>query len=113
MTPSEVRKELVFIVTGLMALGLSLTALASQVTIVAQKDRKFSTDVVNIAVGDTIRFTNEDPFLHQLYTKSPTFNFSSEQQPRGMILPVPFTVAGTFEVRCQIHPKMLLIVNVK
>jgi hypothetical protein len=26
---------------------------------------------------------------------------------------VPFTVAGTFEVRCEIHPKMLLTVNVK
>jgi plastocyanin len=113
MKLTGVQKELASIAAGLVALSVTMTAIASEVVIVAQHDRKFSVQSVDIAVGDTIRFTNEDPFIHQLYTKSASFAFSSDKQPRGMILAVPFTVAGTFEVRCEIHPKMLLTVNVK
>jgi plastocyanin len=113
MKPTEVRKELWRTVPALIALSVTATALASEVALVVQRDRKFQTETVNIAVGDTVRFTNEDPFLHQLYARSPKFSFSSEGQPRGKVLSVPFPVAGTFEVRCEIHPKMLVTVNVR
>lgn len=113
MRVTAIQKELVSVAAGLLALSISLTALASEVVTVVQKDREFSKQSVDIAVGDTIRFTNEDPYAHQLYVRSPKFSFSSEAQPKGMILPVPFSVAGSFEVRCEIHPKMLLTVNVK
>jgi plastocyanin len=113
MKLSAVQKELVSIAAGVMALSITVTAFASEVVLVVQRDRKFQTATVDIAVGDTVRFTNEDPFIHQLYTRSPSFAFSSDEQPRGKVLSVPFTVAGTFEVRCEIHPKMLLTVNVK
>lgn len=110
---SAVQKELVSIAAGLVALAITATALASEVIIVVQKDRKFQTKSVDIGIGDTVRFTNEDPFIHQLYTRSPSFAFSSDEQITGKILSVPFPVAGTFDVRCEIHPKMLLTVNVK
>jgi plastocyanin len=113
MTPGLARKELIGLLAPVVAVAIATTALASQVVLVVQHDRQFQTRSVDIAVGDTVRFTNEDPFIHQLYTKSPSFSFSSTEQPRGKILSVPFTVAGTFEVRCEIHPKMLLIVNVR
>jgi plastocyanin len=112
MKLTDVLKELWRTIPALIALSITATALASEVTLVVQRDRKFQTDIVNIAVGDTIRFTNEDPFIHQLYARSPNFSFSSEEQPRGKVLSVPFPVAGTFEVRCEIHPKMLVTVNV-
>lgn len=113
MKPTEIRKEIWRTVPALIALGISATALASEVTLVVQRDRKFQTETVNIAVGDTVNFTNEDPFIHQLYARSPKFRFSSEEQPTGQVLSVPFPVAGTFEVRCEIHPKMLVTVNVR
>jgi plastocyanin len=113
MRLTEVQKELLSIAAALVALSVSATALAAEVVTVVQRDRKFQTDAVNIVAGDTVRFTNEDPFIHQLYARSPTFSFSSEGQPTGEALPVPFPVAGTFEVRCQIHPKMLVTVNVR
>lgn len=113
MTLTEVQKELLSIAGALIVLSISATALAAKVITVVQRDRKFQTDMVDIAAGDTVRFTNEDPFIHQLYARSSTFSFSSEGQPQGEALSVPFPVAGTFEVRCQIHPKMLVTVNVR
>jgi plastocyanin len=112
MKISAVQKELVSIGAALLALTITATALASEVVTVVQRDRKFQTASVDIAVGDVVQFTNEDPYIHQLYTKSASFSFSSDEQPKGKILSVPFGVAGTFEVRCEIHPKMLLTVNV-
>lgn len=112
MKLTAVQKELVSIAAGLFALSITATAFASEIVIVAQKDRKFQAKSVDIAVGDSVRFTNEDPFIHQLYADSAEFSFSSDEQPRGMVLTVPFPVAGTFEVRCEIHPKMVLTVNV-
>lgn len=113
MALTPVQRELVSIALGLAALGVAGTALASEVITVVQKDRNFHTDAVDVAAGDVVRFTNEDPYVHQLYTRSATFNFSSEKQEKGKILSVPFTVAGDFEVRCEIHPKMLLKVHVR
>lgn len=113
MRLSLVHKELVSIAAGLVALGVVATAFAAEVVTIVQHDRKFQTDEISIPVGYAIHFTNEDPFDHQLYADSPNFSFSSEAQPKGKILTVPFPVAGTFEVRCQIHPRMLLTVTVK
>jgi plastocyanin len=112
MKLTAVHKEIVSIAVGFVALGCSVAALASEIVIVGQQGRQFSTQSVDLKAGDTIRFTNDDPFVHQLYVRSPSFSFSSDAQPRGMILPVPFPVAGTFEVRCEIHPRMVLTVNV-
>jgi plastocyanin len=113
MRLSAVQKELVSITAALVCLGGTVSVLAAEIVTVGQKDRRFQRETVSIAAGDSIRFTNEDPFFHQLYVRSASFNFSSEAQAQGTVLTVPFTVAGTFEVRCEIHPKMLLTVEVE
>lgn len=112
MKPTSVQKELVSIALGLIALGLTATAFASEVITIVQRDRNFQTKTIEITVGDVVNFANEDPYVHQLYTRSDRFNFSSDEQKQGYVLSVPFTVAGTYEVRCEIHPKMLLKVQV-
>jgi plastocyanin len=45
--------------------------------------------------------------------QSPSFAFESAEQPPGDTVDVRFTAAGTFEVRCHIHPKMLLHVDAR
>ncbi|RYE88678.1 MAG: methylamine utilization protein [Hyphomicrobiales bacterium] len=112
MTLTPVQKELASIGLAFVALGITATAFASEVITVVQRDRNFLTRAVEVSVGDVVRFTNEDPYVHQLYTRSASFNFSSERQEQGKVLSVPFTVAGTFQVRCEIHPKMVLTVAV-
>ena len=80
---------------------------------VAQKHRSFSQSVITIQRGDTIAFSNDDEFLHQIYVDSKAMSFDSAEQPPGQTINVPFSQSGTFQVRCHIHPKMLLTVHVK
>lgn len=80
---------------------------------IVQKNRAFDAADVTIAAGDSLLFTNEDPFLHQIYVSSPAMNFESSEQPPGQTVDVRFPTAGTFAVRCHIHPTMSLTVTVK
>ena len=96
--------------------GLTLAAsaaFAATIHTVAQKGRNFAVNEIVIARGDTIRFTNEDDFLHQIYVDSNDMTFDSAEQRPGQAIDVPFPLRGTFPVRCHIHPKMLLWVRVE
>ena len=68
---------------------------------------------MKIASGDTVRFDNDDKFLHQIYVAAASFSFESDEQEPGTSVEIHFTKAGTFEVRCHIHPKMLLTVDAR
>jgi len=93
-----------------IAIGSVGVSAADGVWRVAQKGRNFEVPRITIAAGDTIRFTNDDEYLHQIYVKSPDLNFDSAEQAPGQVIEVRFRNAGTYEVRCRIHPKMLLVV---
>jgi plastocyanin len=80
---------------------------------VAQKGREFQLKTIAIERGDRVQFTNEDEFLHQIYVVSAAFKFDSAEQAPGQTIEVEFPLAGSFEVRCHIHPKMLLVVTVR
>jgi len=95
-----------------LALAASV-AFAGAVFRVAQIGREFSVATLAIAAGDTVQFSNEDTFLHQIYAYSAAFSFDSDEQAPGETLAVRFPVAGTFEVHCHIHPKMRLVVTVR
>ena len=100
--------------TAIAALALMVTtAGAATVLHIAQRSRAFDRDTIDVATGDVVQFSNEDPFLHQIYVASPSFSFDSDEQAPGTTIAVTFTKPGVFEVRCHIHPKMLLKVTVK
>ena len=80
---------------------------------VAQRHRTFAPTEITIQRGDTIAFSNDDEFLHQIYVDSKAMSFDSAEQPPGQTINVVFPQPGTFRVRCHIHPKMLLTVHVK
>ncbi len=88
-------------------------ALSATVVSVAQKSRTFASQQLEIRAGDSIRFLNEDTFIHHVFVKSPTMNFDSEEQEPGQSVEVRFPTPGTFNVRCEIHPKMSLQVSVR
>jgi plastocyanin len=97
----------------LLAASASFTALAANKVVVSQKARAFSTAHVQISRGDTLSFSNDDKFIHQVYVESPAFTYESDEQPPGTNVDVTFPKPGLFEVRCHIHPKMLLQVDVR
>ena len=104
--------------TPLAAAGLALSlfaagAMGAGIAHVTQQNRAFSVAAIQIARGDTIDFTNDDEFTHQIYIESPTMTFESDEQNPGEVVDVHFTTAGTFPVHCHIHPKMHLEVTVR
>jgi plastocyanin len=84
---------------------------AAAVHRIVQKGRAFAVSEITIPRGDTLLFTNEDEFLHQIYVDSPGMSFDSNEQPPGQTIEVKFPRPGVFAVRCHVHPKMLLTVH--
>lgn len=97
----------------LMILFSSVAALAAAPVTVNQVRRAFSVREIHIQRGQTIQFNNVDEFLHQIYIDSPTLKFSSNEQSPGQTVDVLFPTSGTFEVKCEIHPKMKMAVVVE
>ncbi len=80
--------------------------------VVQQFHRAFSLSIVSVVRGGTITFANVDEFDHEVYVDAPNFNYDSFEQSPGEQAVVTFTNVGSFEVRCHIHPKMHLHVDV-
>jgi plastocyanin len=110
---ASMRRLIIFFATLLVAEQIAIFAWSGVPHDIAQKGRAFSASSVDIARGDTLRFNNEDDFLHQIYVAAPNMSFESNEQPPGELVSVTFPNAGRYEVHCHIHPKMSLIVNVK
>ncbi len=98
-------------VGALVALPFTLAS-ASGITTVSQIGRAFAVASIHIHRGDTVHFTNDDKFDHQLVVDSPSFHFESHEQPPGTSEDIVFTKAGSFDVGCEIHPRMHLAVTV-
>ena len=98
----------------LPALTASLLAasavLGDDAHLIVQQGRAFRPGEVTINRGETLTFTNNDEFIHQVYVAG---LFDSDERAPGQNLTESFPNAGTFEVRCHIHPKMKLVVHVK
>ena len=103
MSPGTLR------VTVAAALLLAAPAFAAN-TVVVQKGRAFHPAEIAIARGDSITFTNEDSYIHQVYVEG---LFDSPEKAPGENLNETFPAAGTFQVRCHIHPTMKLTVRVR
>ena len=80
---------------------------------IIQKDRAFSQSEITIKPGDTITFKNTDDITHNVFSMTAGMEFDLRRQAPGASSTVPFAKEGTAEVRCSIHPRMKLIVNVK
>ena len=87
----------------------AFAATAANITVV-QKSRAFRPGEVTINRGDSLTFTNEDSFIHQIYLDG---QFDSEEKGPGEVITQTFPRGGTFQVRCHIHPTMKLTVHVK
>jgi plastocyanin len=96
---------------ALAALLLPGLALAEE-HVIAQKDKQFSQDRILIRRNETIRFVNEDPFAHNVFSRSDVADFNVKLQEPGSSDSVRFEKSGTGIVRCAIHPGMKLTVEV-
>lgn len=62
----------------------------------------FNPAVLNIAVGTTVIWTNNDSVPHQIASNS----FSSSPLSQGQTFSQKFTAVGSYDYHCAIHPSM-------
>lgn len=91
---------------------LASVAMADEV-VISQKGKAFSEKKITLKVGDTISFFNDDDITHNVYSRSKGQKFDIGAQRPGTSVSHQFTAPGKVKVRCAIHPRMKLTVNVE
>lgn len=101
------------------ALGLGLMtafaspALAQDAVRISQKGKQFSEKQLSLKSGQSVVFVNDDSVAHNVYTI-----VKGKKQDLGLQKPseegsIAFDSAGTYRVRCAIHPKMKMVIKVE
>lgn len=80
---------------------------------VGQKDKQFTVASLQIKMGDTVRFINQDDYFHNVFSLSDVKFFDLGSFPKGEFKEVVFEEVGVIEVECAIHPDMFLKIEVK
>ena len=80
---------------------------------VSMKDTEYLPMDVKVKVGDTIKWTNDDPFPHTVTkTGGPGPKFDSGTVGGGETYQRKFTQAGKIDYVCTIHPRQVGTVTV-
>ena len=72
---------------------------------------QFQPNVLSVSRGDSIVWTNKDPFPHTVTSKSG--GFDSQQIQPGESWTFRPSKAGEFEYVCSLHPTMKAVLRVK
>ncbi len=89
--------------------GYAFAAAAATGHTVVQTGKSFSEKKLEIAVGDSITFKNDDEVKHNILIKD--IDFNSGVLAPGSESTATFATAGRYKLRCGIHPKMKVVVQ--
>ena len=94
---------------------LVLAALPSQAAehVISQKAKNFSTKRLSVQQGDSVKFVNDDPFAHNVFSLSDVKSFDLGSYGQGLFKSVLMDKPGVVEVECAVHPDMKLVIEVK
>lgn len=74
---------------------------------VGLKDSRFDPTDIEISAGDTVTFTNNDPYNHTITSATDSsIEFDSGEIGQDATFEQTFDTAGTYDYFCQIHPTM-------
>jgi aldose sugar dehydrogenase len=91
----------------------NLTAVSIEPDAADLGDKAFNPSIVDIKMGYTIVWTNNDPVIHTIVEGSPSSTsvpangFNSEFLNQGMTFKHTFDKSGIFNYYCSIHPTMI------
>jgi hypothetical protein len=74
--------------------------------VVSQKDKTFIPDLRVIVAGQSVQFTNDDPFVHNVFSSSKAREFDLGQPGPHETRTVSFPTPGLVDVFCNIHEQM-------
>lgn len=95
-----------------IALGLAAGAALGAEFEVRQADRLFAPARIVVSRGSVVHFANDEKFVHHAFVDTPQFSADTGDIPPGESRDIVFTKAGTYAIRCAIHPQMKLTVEV-
>ena len=87
------------------------SALAAEHVIV-QTGKAFSAKKLSVKLGDSVKFINEDPFSHNVFSLSDAKSFDLGSYGQGSAKSITLDKAGSVEVECAVHPDMKLVIEV-
>jgi plastocyanin len=96
-------QEAQYVVISVAGKGLSATP---KTYVMQQKGREFIPHVLPVVKGSNVIFTNEDPYLHSIYSESSNNPFILAKYSRGKKESKTFAASGPVELFCNIHSKM-------
>lgn len=98
---------------SVLLLSFSAATFAQNTVEVEQKNKEFSKKEITIKQGDKVKFTNQDPFFHNVFSLSDAKFFDLGSFPKGEFKEVTFEEVGEVEVECAIHPNMKMKIKVE
>jgi plastocyanin len=103
-----------FSIVAIAALAGAIVGASAATVTVDQRGLTFTKTSISIAHGDKIVFTNEDDVIHNIHIFGPGDEDKDVglQKP-GATLAYTFDKAGSYTVRCNIHPSVKMSVTVK
>jgi plastocyanin len=101
--PSDLRSTVVYLESP--GRTLSVPAAASETTI-AMTGREFVPHVRVVMVGSSVRFPNDDPFSHNVFSNAQAGPFDLGLYRRGTSRSATFPRAGVYPTYCNIHSRM-------
>lgn len=81
--------------------------------VVSQKGKSFAPKKLVVQQGDSVKFVNDDPFAHNVFSLSDTKSFDLGSYGQGLSKSVVMDKPGTVDVECAVHPDMKLTIEVR
>lgn len=104
------------VTTIILAAQVALCAVALPVQAeevpVGQAGKVFNPDNLQLKVGDSVKFNNDDKVTHAVLIKGPAESNLGQISP-GEAKSASFDAPGTYDVKCAIHPKMKMTITVE
>jgi plastocyanin len=78
----------------------------SKPVVMDQKNKEFEPHVLAVLKGTTVRFSNSDAYLHNVFSSSRVKAFNVSQAKLGDTTDVTFDKPGLIPIKCHIHANM-------
>jgi len=75
-------------------------------------DNYYAPARLTVGKGSVVHFANDETYVHHAFVDTPDFKADTGDIPPGERRDIVFTRAGTYTIRCAIHPQMKLVVEV-
>ncbi len=105
-------RHLLPLAAALLALLFTSQAHAGE-HVVTQKGKAFSARKLSVQAGDSVKFVNDDPFAHNVFSLSDAKSFDLGSWGHGVAKSVVMDKPGTVEVECAVHPDMKMLIEVR